>query len=106
MPAHFLQAGIGLHRGVQGQRRHNHAAAFDLRRHHFIDALMQGIVKMFWPQIARHAFQRAVVHQDRAKQGLLDFDVVRDVPVDFLFHCSLFVWPGRGTGYSKALHAR
>jgi hypothetical protein len=47
---------------------------------------VQRIVEMLGPDQRRNGFQRPIVHQDRAEQSLLDFDVVGDVAIGFLFH--------------------
>ena len=47
---------------------------------------MQRIVEMLRLEERRHRLQRAVIHQDGTEQRLLDFDIVGDVTVDFLFH--------------------
>ena len=88
--AHFHQPRIGFHRRVQGQRRDDHAAALGLRGHDLVDALMQRIVEMLRLQRTRHALQRLIVHEDRTEQRLLDFDVIGDVAIGFLFHGALF----------------
>ena len=79
-------AGIGLHGGVQGERGHHHAAAFDHLRHGFENAAMQRIVEMLRLDQRAGALHGAVVGQDRAQQSLLDIDVVGDVAIGFLFH--------------------
>jgi hypothetical protein len=47
---------------------------------------MQGIVEMLSLEQRRDAFQRLIVHQDRAEQRLLDFDIIGDVAISFVFH--------------------
>ncbi len=87
--ADLHQPRIGLHRRMQRQRREHHAATLMALRHRLEQALMQRIVKMFRLHMRGDGFQGAVVHQNRAEQCLLDFDVVGDVTIDFLFHhCS------------------
>ena len=84
--AHFHEAGIGLHRRVQGQRRDNAAAALETCHHHVEQPRMQRIVEMLGFENRRDALDRLIVDQDRAEQGLLDIDVVWDVAVNFVFH--------------------
>ena len=80
------KARIGFHRRIERERRDDHAALFELAVHHFVDPLMQRIVKMLRPQRGRNALNRGVVDKDCAEQRLLDFDIVGDVTVGFLFH--------------------
>ena len=89
LAAGFDHPRIGLHGGVQGQRRDHHAAALDHLRHGLEDAAMQGIVEMLGLQKGAGALHRPVVGQDRAQQRLFDVDIVRDVAISFLFHCAL-----------------
>jgi len=43
----------------------------------FVDFLVRGMGKMFGIQEFRHAFQRAVVHQNRGQDGLFCFQIRR-----------------------------
>ncbi len=93
------QTGIGLHHRVKRQRREYHAAAFRRGRHRHIEPLMQRVVKVVRLQDGTDTFDLLVVDKKRAEQSLLDFDVVRDVAVSFLFHLNfLSVAAERGGG--------
>jgi len=85
--AQFDQTGIGLHRGMQSERRQDKRAALKRLRHGFEDAGMQRIVKMIRLDQRADPLQRLVVHQQRAQQRLLDLDVIGDVAIGVLFHC-------------------
>ena len=47
---------------------------------------MQRIVEMLRLDQRGDGLERAVVHQDRTEQSLLDIDVIGDVAIGFLFH--------------------
>ncbi len=90
MAADLDQAGIGLHRGMQRQRRQHHAAALRRGEHHLKDARVQRIVEFLRLQDRTDALDHMVVDEHRAEQSLLDLDVVGDVTVSFLFHFLFF----------------
>ncbi len=86
VPSDLDQSRIGLHGRVQCERREHHSTALVTLQHRLIEALVQRIVELVGPEDRRDRFERAIIDQDRAEQRLLDFDVVGDVTIDFLFH--------------------